>query len=126
MKFLYRKYPAKKKEVIEVHLDRPAKVKFMTAGEFRKYAGGRTHAYFNGLDSDGRVRFTLPFDSVWHVVVEKGGDPLLMDLRANTVLRMPDPVPEQLTNGTLGSEEPGPATDAEVQQTDVDSGDEGE
>ena len=71
MRFLYRKYPAKRHETIEVEMDRPATVKFMTAGEFKNYAGGRTHTYFRGQEEDGLLRFTLPFDSIWHAVVEQ-------------------------------------------------------
>ena len=31
MKFLYKKFQAKKKEIVEVRIDRPTKVRFMTA-----------------------------------------------------------------------------------------------
>lgn len=71
MKFLFRKYPAKKGEIIEVNLSSPAPVKFMTSAEFKKYTGSRTHTYFKGRDEDGILRFVLPFDSIWHAVVEK-------------------------------------------------------
>lgn len=71
MKFLFRKYPAKKGEVIEVNPSSPAPVKFMTSAEFKKYAGSRTHTYFKGREEDGILRFVLPFDSIWHAVVEK-------------------------------------------------------
>lgn len=70
MKFLFRKYPAKRGEIIEVNLNSPAPVKFMTVAEFKKYAGSRTHTYFKGREADGMIRFVLPFDSVWHAVVE--------------------------------------------------------
>ncbi len=70
MKFQYRKYPAKKGQCIEVELNHPSVVKFMTAAEFKRYAGGRTHTYFKGRTDDGLVRISLPFDSVWHCVVE--------------------------------------------------------
>ena len=42
MKFLHKQYAAKKKEIIEVRIDKPTKVKFMTASEFRKYKMHRT------------------------------------------------------------------------------------
>ena len=96
MKFLYRKYPAKKKEIIEVRTDQSAQVKFMTAAEFKKYAGGRTHSYFKGQENDEAISFTLPYDGVWHAVVEKGTDPAMADITASSVLRMPDPEQEQL------------------------------
>ncbi len=85
MKFLYNKYPAKKGEVIEVALSSPAKVKFMTAAEFRKYAGSRTHTYYRGREDGENVRIILPFDSVWHAVVEKGN----AELSATTKLCPP-------------------------------------
>ncbi len=71
MKFLFRKYPAKKGEVIEVEPTAPAVVKFMTGKEFKNYAGGRTHTYYKGQTQNGLIRFSLPFDSIWHAVVEK-------------------------------------------------------
>jgi Domain of unknown function (DUF1883) len=86
MKFLHLKFQAKKKEIVEVELDKPARVKFMTASEFKRYTGARTHTFFGGQFGKGRVHFVLPFDSVWSVVVEKGthGDPV--DVRASVKL----------------------------------------
>ena len=116
MKFLYRKYPAKKKEIIEVRTDQVATVKFMTAAEFKKYAGGRTHSYFKGQDVDGAICFTLPYDGVWHAVVEKGTDPAMDQLTANCVLRMPDPereqLPEPVMEETASFEEGDPQAEA--------------
>ncbi len=101
MKFLYRKYPAKKKEIIEVRTDQGATVKFMTAAEFKKYAGGRTHSYFKGQDVEGAICFTLPYDGVWHAVVEKGADGAMDQLSANCRLRMPDPEMERSQQAQL-------------------------
>jgi hypothetical protein len=42
----------------------------MTAAEFRKYSGGKTHTYYKGRNINDRIRISLPFDSVWHAVVE--------------------------------------------------------
>lgn len=72
MRFLHKKFQAKKKEIVEVTLNRPARVKFMTANEYRKYERGRTHTFYGGRFEDSPVRFVLPFDSVWVAVVEKG------------------------------------------------------
>ncbi|MBX2982355.1 MAG: DUF1883 domain-containing protein [Flavobacteriales bacterium] len=74
MKFLFRKYPAKKGEVIEVEPSAPTVVKFMTSKEFKNYAGGRTHTYYKGQQEDELIRFSLPFDSIWYAVVEKGDE----------------------------------------------------
>ncbi|HRN35315.1 MAG TPA: DUF1883 domain-containing protein [Flavobacteriales bacterium] len=72
MKFLHRKYPAKRGEAIEVHLNAAAIVKFMTAKEFKHYGAGRTHTYYRGQAVAEGIRFVLPFDGIWHAVVEKG------------------------------------------------------
>lgn len=72
MKFLHQQYQAKKKEIIEVEIDQPTKVKFMSGLDFKKYKMGKTHKYFGGFFEESPVRFVLPYDSVWNVVVEKG------------------------------------------------------
>jgi|SRR5690606_15204779 len=87
MKFLFRKYPAKRGEVIEVRPTAPTVVKFMTAKEFKNYAGGRTHTYFKGQQTEDLVQFTLPFDSTWHAVVEK----LDEGIQATSKLTAPPP-----------------------------------
>lgn len=90
MKFLYRQFQAKKKEVIEVELDQPAKVKFMTASEFRRYKNARTHNYYGGTFESSPVRFVLPFDSVWTVVVEKGPRRAHVNVKAQCRVLPPD------------------------------------
>lgn len=90
MKFLHLKFQGKKKEVVEVNIDRPARVKFMTATEFKRYSGARTHTYYGGRFNAGAVRFVLPFDSVWRVVVEKGTEAEPVDVRARVSLLPPD------------------------------------
>ncbi|MCB0772504.1 MAG: DUF1883 domain-containing protein [Flavobacteriales bacterium] len=87
MKFQHRKYPAKRGEVIEVGLHGQAMVKFMTAKEFKNYAGGRTHTYYKGRPEGDSVRFVLPFDGIWHAVVEKAKD----QVAATCKLRAPNP-----------------------------------
>ena len=90
MKFLHQRFPAKKKDIVEVDLDRPARVKFMTAREFKYYKMGKTHSYFGGRFEDSPVRFVLPFDSVWTVVVEKGTHSSPIDVKAACKLLPPD------------------------------------
>jgi len=90
MKFLHQRFQAKKKEIIEVELDRPARVKFMTAREFKSYKNGRTHSYFGGRFEGSPVRFVLPFDSVWTVVVEKGTHADPIEVTASCKLHAPD------------------------------------
>ena len=90
MKFLHQKFQGKKKEIVEVELSKPARVKFMTASEFKKYTGARTHTYFGGRFNKGTVRFVLPFDSVWTVVVEKGTVSAPVDVKASCSLMPAD------------------------------------
>lgn len=90
MKFLYKQYQAKKKEIIEVEIDQPAKVKFMTAVEFKKYRMGKTHTFYGGRFEETPVRFVLPFDSMWHVVIEKGPRREEVGVKASSRLLMPD------------------------------------
>lgn len=90
MKFLHLKFQAKKKEVVEVKLSQSARVKFMTATEFKRYTGARTHTYYGGQFEEGQVHFVLPFDSVWCVVVEKGTASVPADVRASVKLLPPD------------------------------------
>ena len=90
MKFLHKHYQAKKKEIIEVEIDRPVKVKFMTAFDHKNYKLGRTHKYFGGMFDESPVRFVVPFDSVWHVVVEKGTHYEPVVVNAQCRLLLPD------------------------------------
>ena len=86
MKFLHQKFQGKKKEIVEVALNKPTRVKFMTASEFKKYTGARTHTFFGGMFNKGTIRFVLPFDSVWTVVVEKGTASAPVDVKASCTL----------------------------------------
>ena len=90
MKYLYKQFQAKKKEILHVDLDRSTKVKFMTALEYKRYQQGRTHTYFGGTYDAGDVRFVVPFDSVWTVVVEKGGHGAPLDVSAKCRVLEPD------------------------------------
>lgn len=90
MRFLYKQFQAKKKEIIEVEIDQPTKVKFMTASEFKKYKKGKTHSFFGGRFEESPIRFVLPFDSMWNVVIEKGSYHEPMQITASCRLMMPD------------------------------------
>lgn len=90
MKFLNKQYQAKKKEIIEVELDRPARVKFMTAMDFKKYKNSRTHTFHGGLFEESPVRFVVPHDAVWYVVVERGTTAQPNDVQANCRLMLPN------------------------------------
>lgn len=90
MKFLHKQYQAKKKEIIEVELDRPAKVKFMTAFDHKNYKLGRTHKFYGGMFDESPVRFVVPFDANWNVVVERGTHYNPLDVQAQCRLLLPD------------------------------------
>lgn len=122
MKFLYRKYPAKKREVVEVMPSHSSAAKFMTAAEFKRYAGGRTHTYFRGQGED-KIRFTVPFDGVWHVVLEKTKEGAAMDLRAQCRLCLPEPEPERTIG--MGLKEELTPEDEEIQAVSMGSQSEG-
>jgi hypothetical protein len=72
MKFLHKTFELKRKEIIEVDIDVATKVKFMTGRDFKHYKLGKTHTYYGGTFEESPVRFVVPFESVWNVVVEKG------------------------------------------------------
>lgn len=90
MRFLHKQFQAKKKEIIEVTVDRTTKVKFMTALEFKSYKNARTYSYYGGTFDAGTIRFVLPFDAIWNVVVEKGSYHEPIDVRASATLLPPD------------------------------------
>ncbi|MBL7965238.1 MAG: DUF1883 domain-containing protein [Flavobacteriales bacterium] len=89
MKFLHKQYEAKKKEIIEAEIDRPAKIKFMTAIEFKAYKNGRSHRYFGGLFEESPVRFVVPYDANWIVVIEKGTHYQPLEVQGRCRLLMP-------------------------------------
>ncbi|HPF89816.1 MAG: DUF1883 domain-containing protein [Flavobacteriales bacterium] len=72
MKFLFRSFEAKRKEIVEVEIDQPTKVKFMTARDLKAYRMGKTYSYHGGLFEESPVRFVIPYDGQWTAVVEKG------------------------------------------------------
>lgn len=90
MRFLYKPIEAKKKQIIEVEIDRSTKVKFMTGKEFKNYKLGRTHTYIGGLYEESPVRFVVPYDAVWTVVVEKGTHAEPLEVHAHCTLMPPN------------------------------------
>jgi Domain of unknown function (DUF1883) len=82
MKFLHKTFELKKREIIEVHIDMPTKVKFMTGKDMKAYKQGKTHTYYGGTFEESPVRFVIPFEAVWNVVVEKGTQREPLDVMA--------------------------------------------
>ncbi len=91
MKFLHQTIEAQRREIIEVEIDKPTKVKFMTGREFKAYKLGKTHTYYGGLFEESPIRFVVPFDGKWTVVVEKGTYSEPLDVRASCRLTSPNP-----------------------------------
>lgn len=95
MKFLHKTFELKKREIIEVHIDKPTKVKFLTGRDMKSYKLGKTHNYFGGLFEESPVRFVVPYEAVWNVVVEKGTHREPIELTAQCGILAP--------NGTVRS-----------------------
>ncbi|NEN22498.1 DUF1883 domain-containing protein [Cryomorpha ignava] len=72
MKFLHQPFTAKAKERIVVDFDKPTKVLLIHTSQFAKYKGGRTYQYHGGHAETSPTEFTVPFDGVWHAIIEKG------------------------------------------------------
>lgn len=87
MKFLHKTFELKKREIIEVHINKPTKVKFLTGRDMKAYKQGKTHTYFGGLFEESPIRFVIPHDAVWNVVVEKGTfrNPIELDARCGVL-----------------------------------------
>ena len=118
MKFLHKQYQAKKKEILEVEIDRPTKIKFMTAFDFKHYKLGKTNKYFGGLFEESPVRFVVPFDSVWHIVVEKGShyQPIEVQGRCRLLL------PERGIRSSVASDAPAHVRDQAALDASADRG----
>lgn len=99
MRFLYKQTKAKKRQVFHVWIDRPTKVKFMTASAFTAYRNARTYSYHGGAYEAGEIRFVVPFDGLWSVVVEKGSYHAPEDIECRVELLPPDP--DQLSTVAL-------------------------
>lgn len=90
MKFLHKTFELKKREIIEVHIDKPTKVKFLTGRDMKSYKLGKTHSYYGGLFEESPVRFVVPFEAVWNVVVEKGSHREPLDVNAQCGVLAPN------------------------------------
>lgn len=90
MRFLYKPFEAKKKQIIEVEINTSTKVKFMTGKEMKAYKLGQTHTYIGGMYEESPIRFVVPYDSVWNVVVEKGTHRQPLDVEAKCHLIAPN------------------------------------
>ena len=72
MRFLFRTFDVKRKEILEVEIDQPTKVKFMTARDLKAYRQGKTYSFHGGTFEESPIQFVVPYDGQWTAVVEKG------------------------------------------------------
>jgi hypothetical protein len=72
MKFLHQPFEAKAKDRIIVSFDKPTRVLLIHTSQLRNYKGGKTYRYWGGEATTSPVEFTVPFDGVWHAIIEKG------------------------------------------------------
>ncbi len=90
MRFLHKTFEAKKKDIIEVEIDKPTKVKFMTGRDMSAYKKAKSHTYYGGTFEETPVRFVVPHDAVWSVVVEKGTHRQPLDVHASCRHTLPN------------------------------------
>ena len=72
MKFLHQPFMAKAKDRIVVNFDKPTVVLLVHSEQFNNYKGGKTYRYRGGHSQTSPVDFTVPYDGVWHAIIEKG------------------------------------------------------
>ncbi len=97
MKFLHKPFKARANDRITVSFSRPTKVILLHASQFKKYKKGQTYQYRGGFEEQSPVEFTVPFDGVWHAVIEKGSYKNPIQVDGNAELHRPGP---ETLNGT--------------------------
>jgi len=90
MKILSQSVSAKRKQVVKVHVDRPAVVKFFTPDNYYKYKKGATHKYWGGFVETPPGRFEIPRKGKYIAVVEKGTFNNPVDLTARIEVSPPE------------------------------------
>ncbi len=86
MKFLHKPFKAKAKDKIEVTFSRPTKVLLLEKHHFERYKKGITYRYHGGMAQSSPVTFDVPFEGVWHAVIEKGSFRNPLDVSGNAKL----------------------------------------
>lgn len=89
MKILSKSVYAKRKQMIIVHVDCPAFVKFFTPDQYNKYKKGLTHRYWGGYSETPPAKFEIPKKGRYYAVVEKGTFNTPVDLTAHVELTPP-------------------------------------
>ncbi|TVR38635.1 MAG: DUF1883 domain-containing protein [Cryomorphaceae bacterium] len=109
MKILRQKIYGKRKQLIKVHIDKPAVVKFFTPEAFSRYKRGFTHDYWGGFTEESPAVFEVPKKGVYIAVVEKGTFTNPIEVTARVELTPPEfdylnGVPENETHSKLEAE----------------------
>jgi hypothetical protein len=91
-----------------VEIDVATKVKFMTGKDFKAYRNGKTHTYVGGLYEESPVRFVVPHDAVWNVVVEKGTYNAPIEVQASCRVMAPN----NTVHTSIASDDPHALADA--------------
>lgn len=86
MKFLHKPFKAQAGDLIRVEFTKPTRVILLHSRQFDKYKKGRTYQYRGGNAENSPVEFTVPFDGVWHAIIEKGTYRNPLDVTGNAEL----------------------------------------
>lgn len=90
MKILSKSVQAKRSEILKVHVDQPAVVKFLTPEDYKRYKKGKTHRYWGGYTEESPARFEVPRKGSYFAVVEKGTFSNPVDLTARVEVCPPE------------------------------------
>ncbi len=101
MKFLHQPFSAKAKDKVIVQFDKPTKVMLIHENQINKYKGGRSFQYRGGKAEKSPMEFEVPFDGVWHAVIEKGTYSRPVQVNGSAKLVKPRP---QTLNGPAQNE----------------------
>ena len=72
MKILQQPVKAKRNQIIEIIFDQPVVVRLLSKNMFPKYKNGAKHTGLGGFYEKSPAKFTVPYDGIWHAVIEKG------------------------------------------------------
>jgi hypothetical protein len=89
MKFLQQPFEAKCRQILKIEFDKPAKVKLIEHSEFEKYKAGKTYNYRGGHFLKSPAEFEIPYDGVWHAIIEKGTHKEPIDVHGKAQLLKP-------------------------------------
>jgi hypothetical protein len=90
MKILQQPVKAKRNAIVQVHFDKPVVVKLISHNMFPKYKNGAKHVAQGGFYEQSPARFTVPYDGVWHAVIERGSHYNPIDVKGRVELLPPE------------------------------------